>query len=196
MPTPTLIKPIATDRAGLPFRTVLLDPPWPENGGGKCKRGADRHYKTMRLRDVFPTVRLAPLWRIADSAHMYLWVTNNYLPAGLKLMGELDFRYVTNLAWIKDRDGLGQYFRGRHELLLFGVRGRGFDVRTERRDLSTVIAGEDSCIGHPRGEHSAKPEVFHDLIEQRSQGPYLEMFARTRRVGWQCWGDELAELTP
>lgn len=28
-----------------PYRTVYLDPPWPERGGGKSKRGADRHYK-------------------------------------------------------------------------------------------------------------------------------------------------------
>ena len=26
------------------YSTVLADPPWPESGGGKVKRGADRHY--------------------------------------------------------------------------------------------------------------------------------------------------------
>lgn len=41
-----------------------------------------------------------------------------------------------------------------------------------------------------RGEHSAKPEGFLDLVEQVSPGPYLEMFARRARFGWDYWGDE------
>jgi N6-adenosine-specific RNA methylase IME4 len=42
----------------------------------------------------------------------------------------------------------------------------------------------------PRGAHSAKPEAFLDLVEQVSPGPYLEMFARRARFGWDYWGDE------
>lgn len=42
----------------------------------------------------------------------------------------------------------------------------------------------------PRGEHSAKPDAFLDLVEQVSPGPYLEMFARRGRLGWDYWGDE------
>jgi N6-adenosine-specific RNA methylase IME4 len=42
----------------------------------------------------------------------------------------------------------------------------------------------------PRGEHSAKPDAFLDLVEQVSPGPYLEMFARRARFGWGYWGDE------
>lgn len=41
----------------------------------------------------------------------------------------------------------------------------------------------------PRGEHSAKPEAFLDLVEQVSPGPYLELFARRNRLGWDTWGD-------
>jgi N6-adenosine-specific RNA methylase IME4 len=100
-------------------------------------------------------------------------------------MSELAFRYVTNLCWVKDRSGLGQYFRGRHELLLFGVRGQGYEARTERKDL-------DTCFGLPRGEHSAKPLDFYAHIEARSKGPYLEMFARSDREGWKSWGNEVA----
>jgi N6-adenosine-specific RNA methylase IME4 len=42
----------------------------------------------------------------------------------------------------------------------------------------------------PRGKHSAKPEAFLDLVEQMSPGPYLEMFARRNRLGWDTWGNE------
>ena len=39
-------------------------------------------------------------------------------------------------------------------------------------------------------KHSAKPAEFYDLIESRSNGEYLEMFARSGRENWTSWGDE------
>lgn len=39
-----------------------------------------------------------------------------------------------------------------------------------------------------RGAHSEKPAVFADLIEQMSPGPYVELFARQPRLGWDAWG--------
>jgi hypothetical protein len=45
----------------------------------------------------------------------------------------------------------------------------------------------------PRGPHSAKPEAFLDMVEAVSPGPYLEMFARRQRLGWDTWGDEALE---
>lgn len=41
-----------------------------------------------------------------------------------------------------------------------------------------------------RGAHSAKPDAFIDLVEQVSPGPYLELFSRRARFGWDYWGDE------
>jgi hypothetical protein len=40
-----------------------------------------------------------------------------------------------------------------------------------------------------RGAHSAKPDAFVDLVEQVSPGPYLEVFARRARFGWDYAGD-------
>lgn len=179
------------------FNTVSLDPPWPEHGGGKIKRGADRHYPLVPIKDMYAVISMAEPWPlIARDSHMYMWVTNNYLPDGIVLMRALGFRYVTNIAWIKDRAGLGQYFRGQHELILFGVRGAGIDIRTARRDLTTVLdettLNEGGYVKAPRGQHSAKPTCFHELIEARSPGPYLEMFARSQREGWTSWGNEAA----
>lgn len=179
--------------SGTRFGAILCDPPWAEHGGGKCKRGADRHYPLLPTRDIPRVMLMAPEWRPADDSHLYMWVTNNFLPDGLWCMGQLGFRYVTNLCWVKDRAGLGQYWRGQHELMLFGVRGSGLEARTDRRDLTTVV-DEPSLYGAPRGQHSAKPELFHDLIEQRSRGPYLEMFARQPRVGWTLWGNQAPQI--
>lgn len=38
--------------------------------------------------------------------------------------------------------------------------------------------------------YSQKPEAFLDLVEQVSPSPYLELFARRQRLGWDTWGDE------
>lgn len=171
------------------YPTILADPPWKESGGGRIKRGADRHYPLLPTHDIPKVMMLSGVWSPADNAHLYLWATNNFLPDALRVMADLAFRYVTNIAWVKDRAGLGQYFRGHHELLLFGVRGDGYEVRTDRRDLSTFM-DEGGFVEAPRGEHSAKPECFRELIEARSHGPYLEMFARSGRDGWDSWGNE------
>lgn len=167
------------------FQTVVLDPPWDESGGGKIKRGADRHYKLAKTRDMPGIIRSCPYWDdIAEDAHMYMWVTNNFLPDGLWLMSELGFVYKTNVVWVKPRIGLGQYFRGQHELCLFGVRGRGVVPRTEDRTIGSVLHA-------PRGQHSKKPDAFMDIVERRSSGPYLEIFARRTRPGWTSWGNEI-----
>jgi N6-adenosine-specific RNA methylase IME4 len=40
----------------------------------------------------------------------------------------------------------------------------------------------------PRTHHSAKPDAFGDLVEQVSPGPYVELFCRRPRLGWDHWG--------
>lgn len=171
------------------YSTVLADPPWPESGGGKVKRGADRHYPLMRIDDIAKL----PVRDIArPDAHLYLWATNNHLPGALEVMRAWGFRYVTNVCWGKVsatgvvQQGLGQYFRGAHELLLFGVRGK-VPYRTlpdgKRAQHPTLVLA-------PRGEHSRKPDVFHEVIEKVSPGPYVELFARRARPGWAVWGNQ------
>ena len=34
------------------YKTLYCDPPWMESGGGKIKRGADRHYSLMSTKDI------------------------------------------------------------------------------------------------------------------------------------------------
>jgi N6-adenosine-specific RNA methylase IME4 len=170
------------------FRTVVLDPPWLERGGGKSKRGADRHYPLMKWPEIVRSIHLCPHWgELADNVHMYMWATNNHLCDALRVIEALGFRYVTNVVWMKDRVGLGQYFRGQHEILLFATRGkRPTEPRTEAKNIPSVIRA-------PRRAHSQKPDEAFDMIERRSRGPYLEMFARARRgdARWTEWGNEL-----
>lgn len=166
-------------------RTVLIDFPWMERGGGQVKRGADRHYPLVPSADGPALIRSCPHWdRLADNAHAYTWVTNNFLEDGLWMLRELGFRYVTNLVWTKDRFGLGQYFRGQHELLLFGVRG---DHIPTKGTWSTWLGQGELKRTH----HSAKPLLVHTMIEAASPGRWLELFAREEREDWLCWGNQL-----
>lgn len=117
----------------------------------------------------------------ADNSHIYLWITNRSLPKGFTLLDAWGFRYVTCLTWVKPHYGMGNYFRGQTEHLLFGVRG---SLQLMRRDVGTVIHA-------PRGndDHSSKPVEAYDLIETCSPGPYLDMFSRQTRRGWFTWGE-------
>lgn len=182
------------------FKTIYADPPWAEQGGGKTKRGADRHYNLMKTKDIvaLPVSDLAD-----DNAHLYLWVTNNFLEDGLKVMKAWGFKYITNIVWIKQGPvGLGQYFRGAHELLLFGVRGmvpyklddsgkrcQGKTFYSEP-DFEGAVLQPDSLMA-PRTTHSTKPPIFRQVVEHVSTGPFLELFARQRHENWSAWGNQV-----
>jgi len=165
------------------YRCIVADPPWHESGGGRIKRGADRHYPLLRTAEIAPVMLAAPCWRPAADCHLWLWTTNNRLASGeARTVAEaLGFRPVTLLTWAKDRMGLGQYLRGQTEHALFCVRGR----------LPALCRTEPTILYAPRHAHSEKPQAFFDVAERVSPGPRLEMFARRTRPGWDSWGNEV-----
>ena len=164
------------------YKTILADPPWPEYGSGKSKRGADRHYPLMKVREIKDLMKKELLGKIDFSgSHFYLWVTNNYLPDGLEILNYLGYRYVTNIVWVKPSFGLGQYFRGQHELCLFGVIGK---LPIKSRNVASVIKEK-------KRRHSEKPKKIYSIIEAVSYPPRLEMFAREKLEGWDIWGNEI-----
>jgi N6-adenosine-specific RNA methylase IME4 len=167
------------------YATIVIDPPWNETGGGKIKRGADKHYKLMKHTDMPEAIRKSGVFNPAENCHLYLWATANHLPQAMWLIEQLGFTYKTNVVWAKEgRIGLGQYFRMKHEHLLFAVRGKGFAVRTDDRTIPSIVSAK-------RGGHSAKPVEAYEMIERRAAGPWLDMFARREREGWTVWGDEV-----
>jgi N6-adenosine-specific RNA methylase IME4 len=166
------------------YKTIYCDPAWNERGAGKVKRGADKHYNLMMTDDI----KKLPVQDIADdNCWLFMWVTNNFLKDGLEVMEHWGFKYVTNLAWGKDNDGLknefglGYYFRGQHELCLFGVKGK----------LKPKVRNESTFILAKKTKHSKKPTRFYEKIERVSHSPMIELFARNTRDGWDSWGDEL-----
>jgi len=88
-----------------------------------------------------------------------------------------------------DGRGVGFYFRNTTELLLFGVRGRNARTLAPGRRQVNIIRSR-------KREHSRKPDEAYDLIEACSSGPFLEMFARGSRAGWQNWGSQADAYAP
>jgi N6-adenosine-specific RNA methylase IME4 len=163
-----------------------MDPPWLERGGGKIKRGADRHYALMKTPDILGyllTLQVQQIWRPHEDSHLYIWVTNNFFKDGLWVMENLGYRFIHPITWAKTRTGLGQYRRGQTEHLLFGVRGNAQVPATKAR-TTTLLGGQPIA---PTG-HSVKPEEQYDDIESVSPGPYIELFARHVCPGWFAHG--------
>lgn len=176
------------------YRAIAIDPPWKEPGGNG--KGSDDHYDVALPHDILSVIIRSPNWRPAPSCHLYLWTTMTSLERGLWLMGSLGFDYKTHVVWVKTKAdgsplmGIGQYFRGAHELVLFGTRGKGFEVRTEHKGLPSVFCAPPARDDDGQRIHSAKPDAFYELVEQRSHGPWLDMFARRGREGWDVWGNQ------
>ena len=163
------------------YKTILADPPWLEQGGGECKRGANRHYDLMNTEKIIEYLQEELRGKLAEDAHLYLCVTNNFLLDGLKVVEALGFRYITLITWFKDRIGLGQYFRGLSEHIIFAVKGRAMVP-----DLKGVTAFYEA-----KREHSRKPDKMYRMIEDVSPEPRIELFARCWREGWTVRGLEI-----
>mgnify|MGYP000911326121 FL=1 len=170
------------------YRTIYADPPWPERGGGKIKRGADRHYNLMSVNEIIDMADFVK--SLADeNCHLYLWTTNNYLPSALEVMKAWGFAYKTTITWVKDRIGLGQYYRGLSEHCLFGVKGNlPYKVIDGRRAQGVTAFYEAKTI------HSRKPIAMRQMIEKVSYPPFIELFARQKYENWDVWGNEVSQM--
>jgi N6-adenosine-specific RNA methylase IME4 len=149
-------------------------------------------YSTLTLQEIKEIP--VPLAAVEQS-HLYLWVPNALLKEGLEVMEAWGFQYKTNLIWHKirkdggpDGRGVGFYFRNTTEIILFGIRGRLRTLSPGRRQVNIIRS--------QKREHSRKPDELYEIIEACSSGPYLELFARGKRKGWDQWGNEVQDYTP
>ena len=176
------------DVAALPdqiFNVVYADPPWAYNNTG-VNGAANHHYSTMSI-DELRTLPARIGLRLDRNAVLFLWITNPILAEGFDLINAWGFQYKTNMVWVKTgmhRVGTGFYVRGAHELLLIATRGSMTPLNT-KEPISSVVEA-------PVQEHSAKPDLFAELIEKLYPGcNYVELFARRPRPGWTMWGNEI-----
>ena len=160
------------------FRTILADPPWDVVQRGN--RGAERHYPLMTIEEI---AALPVRTLVSTDAHLWLWVTNATLFSGQVVMAAWGFTYRSCLTWVKPGLGLGHYYlRNNTEHLLLGTKGKA----------PILFRSQPTWLFAPKQDHSHKPEEQYAVIERCSPGPYLELFARRKRPGWEVWGNEVA----
>lgn len=123
-----------------------------------------------------------PVSSVADTeSHLWLWTTATFLWDAPRIALSWGFRPTYTLVWGKNGLGVGGRFRHTCEYVIFAERGAQLPIT--RHDVPTHFIW-------PRGEHSAKPDAFYDLVETVSPEPRLDMFSRRQRLGWDTWGNE------
>lgn len=190
------------------YRAIYADPPWRFNvwsgtkvvqarGSKSTYKPASVHYETMATEEIaaLPVADLA-----ADDCCLFMWACWPTLKDALALIDAWGFQYKTcAFDWMKaharqvemfrdDTDalmGMGYWTRANTEPCLLATRGK------PKRVNADVLQG----IIEPRREHSRKPDCVHGRIERLVSGPYLELFARAERPGWDVWGNQIGKFT-
>ncbi|HEX3524698.1 MAG TPA: MT-A70 family methyltransferase [Stellaceae bacterium] len=166
------------------YGVIYADPPWrfaPYSLQTGMDRAADNHYPTMSHQEILTLPVRDTI--AADDCVLFLWATVPLLDEALFTVKAWGFDYRSHFIWVKDKLGTGYWTRNKHELLLICARG----------EIPAPAPGQQfaSVIEAPRGEHSAKPLCFREMIEKMfPKVPRIELFARDRVAGWASWGNE------
>lgn len=172
------------------YKIIYADPPWSfktwsDKGKGKS---ADNHYSIMNKEDIqdLPVPQICE-----DDAVLFLWVTAPCLEEGLELIKKWGFTYKTKgFNWVKRNKisdswfwGMGYYTRANSEDCLIATRGK---------PLKRVSRGVHQILDDRVMKHSQKPNSARDkIVELFGDIPRIELFAREKKVGWDCWGNEV-----
>jgi len=170
------------------YGVIYADPPWHfRNWSAKgTGRNAVSHYDCMDFEQLasLPVADLA-----AENCALFLWAVDPLLPKALDLIRAWGFEYKTvGFYWVKLNakeqssyfTGLGYWTRANPEQCLLATRGK---PSRRAKDVRRLVV-------EPRQEHSRKPEGVRERIERLVDGPYLELFSRTTKKGWDCWGNQ------
>lgn len=168
------------------YKMIYADPPWSydnKNTGGSLKSGSEAKYRTMSLEEI----KNLPIKEIShkDSV-LFLWATVPLLPEAFDVMKSWGFQYKTAIFWRKIMSlGMGFWFRGQVEVLLFGIKGK---VKAFRYQKPNFIQSKVN-------KHSQKPYQIYGWLNHLSKkhdlNPRIELFARNRMEGWDAWGNEV-----
>jgi N6-adenosine-specific RNA methylase IME4 len=177
------------------YRTVVADPPW-EYPGGFNGFGTRQPlpYASMSLDEI----RAIPVADMLErEGYLYIWTTNKYLEHAFSVVRAWGCTPKQTLVWCKEPmgKGLGGMFVTTTEFIVVGQKIReGSNAHGKRTNGERVPTSWFQWKRPYRSDgkpmHSAKPDGFLDLVESVSPGPYLELFARRARFGWDYWGDQ------
>lgn len=162
------------------YGVIYADPPWSYQNDNP-RGGVRREYCTMTDTEI-----LGMDIPKAEDCVLFLWATMPRLPLALQVIDAWGFEYKSGAVWDKERLGIGYWFRGQHELLLVGVRGKVSPPTPELR-IRSVIRIQS-------GQHSSKPDYVREMIAKwYPDVPRLELFTRMKRPGWTPHGNQVEE---
>ena len=170
------------------YGVIYADPPWTfKTYSNKGKdRSPEQHYDVLSHSGIcrLPVGDLATV----DSV-LLMWVIDPLLDKAFEVIDAWGFKYKTvAFTWAKTNrtkpgffTGLGYWTRGNPEMCLLATKGK---PKRLSKSVPQLVVSE-------RREHSRKPDIMYKHIENLLEGPYIELFARTRRPGWDAWGNQL-----
>ena len=168
------------------YRVVYADPPWKYGNSGIISDSdqygpAERHYPAMAIGELCAL----DIRGIAEAdAVLFLWVTSPMLGECWPVIKAWGFEYKTSFVWDKVKHNFGHCNSVRHELLLVCTHGSCTPDTKKLYDSVVTIERSD--------KHSEKPEEFRQIIDALyPHGRRIELFARKRVPGWDCWGAEV-----
>jgi len=173
-------RPLVADRR---YPVIYADPAT-KFKSGFSGRSIENHYPTDTIEAwcELPVKDLA--WA---NCILFCWTTVPHLANTIeKLLPAWGFEYKSCLCWDKVVAGTGYWARNQHEILLIATRGDP--------QLAEPVERPASMYSERKGEHSAKPDYYRELIERMTPDQTrIELFARTRRKGWDAWGNQADE---
>lgn len=162
------------------YRTIVADPPWEPTGSLHRRSFGDRKGYPQRFYPIMPLAAIKEL-DVPDSDHLWLWCLSAHVDWGWETARAWGYEPIVTVTWCKPGLGVGRFQSNTEHVLL---------CRNGRTPFGPTLG---TWFSWPRGRHSQKPEAFYDLVERVSPGPYLELFARRQRLGWDTWGNEALE---
>ena len=153
-------------------------------------RAITRAYPVMKTKEICAL----PIKKITDNnAICFMWVADAFIPDALQVMESWGFKYKT-VAFIwqkKEKSGkqvcyMGQWTMKNCELVLLGTKGKMTQYLKSRKVRQLQEAIRERTI------HSRKPQIIRDrIVEMFGDLPRIELFARQKFEGWDCWGNEV-----
>lgn len=169
------------------YNVIYADPPWRYDFSETESRSIEAHYDTLSVEEIcsYKDGNETPIQdKFAEDAVLFLWATQPKIREALQVIEAWGFDYKTGAVWVKDKFGMGYYFREQHELLFVAKKGNMPVPNPEDRPTSIINA--------PRLQHSRKPvEVYQSIEKMYPDGKYLEVFATQTRPGWEGFGLEV-----
>ena len=174
------------------YQIINADPPWKfkyRHSSNDLTGHNEGIYPLMDLEDI----KNLPIQKISDNdCSLFLWVTDPLLIQGLEVIKTWGFEYKTvAFTWIKTNPtnnkywlGMGYWTRSNPEMCLLGTKG---NIKRINSNIHQLI------ISH-RKNHSHKPdEIRNRIIKLMGNLPRIELFARERIEGWDCYGNQLSD---